>query len=96
MLEHCFHSPTALFFTGRDAVLRLAVPDGVHAVEQIALCYTTMAGTFRARMFPEDGFEGGESYSVYVAVVPAARLTGETLCYHFETVFAVLSNDILK
>lgn len=85
MFENCFHAPTTLLFTGRDAVLRLAVPDGVRAVEQIALCYTAAAGTFRVRMLPEDGFEGGESYSVYAAAVPAAHLSGETLCYHFET-----------
>ncbi len=78
------HSPATFAFRAHTLALRVLLRDVGESVAALYLIYPHNGAKKRVRMLPVDGFEAGESYSLYHGVIPAEALTGDAAEYAFE------------
>ena len=80
---HLYHSPAVFAARGRALTVLALMQDGEELFPQLELVADVGEGIFTLRMLPEDGIMTDESFTLFSVQIPAEKLRGERLIYHF-------------
>lgn len=80
---HLYHSPAVFAARGRALTALALMQDGEELFPQLELVADVGEDIFTLRMLPEDGIMTDESFTLFSVQIPAEKLRGERLIYHF-------------